>query len=93
MQCSVQCRQTWKKRYNLKTKGCVKLFWISGKMQAKCSGVLVKACVILQLFHIVPCGKLHRIGGAPPETFPNVKYDAPEEVGGNRKCFGSPIKK
>ena len=28
--------------------------------------------------HIVPCGKFHRIGGAPPETFPNVKYDAPE---------------
>ena len=22
----------------------------------------------------------HRIGGAPPETFPNVKYYAPEEV-------------
>ena len=32
--------------------------------------------------HIVPCGKFHRIGGAPPppETFPNVQYDAPEEV-------------
>ena len=43
--------------------------------------------------HIVPCGKFHRIGGAPPETFPNVKYDAPEEVGGDRKCFDSPIKK
>ena len=26
-------------------------------------------------------------------TFPNVKYDAPEEVGGNRKCFDSPIRK
>ena len=35
----------------------------------------------------------HRIGGAPPQTFPNVKYDAPEEVGGNRKYFDSPIKK
>ena len=43
--------------------------------------------------HIVPCGKFHRIGGAPPETFPNVKYDAPEEVGGDRKCFDSPIRK
>ena len=43
--------------------------------------------------HIVPCGKFQRIGGAPPETFPNVKYDAPEEVGGDRKCFDSPIKK
>ena len=43
--------------------------------------------------HIVPFGKFHRIGGAPPETFPNVKYDAPEEVGGNRKCFDSPIRK
>ena len=43
--------------------------------------------------HIVSFGKFHRIGGAPPETFPNVKYDAPEEVGGNRKCFDSPIRK
>ena len=43
--------------------------------------------------HIVPCGKFHRIGGAPLETFPNVKYDAPEEVGGNGKCFDSPIRK
>ena len=31
-------------------------------------------------------------GGAPPETFPNVKYDAPEEVGGDIKCFDSPIR-
>ena len=43
--------------------------------------------------HIVPFGKFHRIGGAPHETFPNVKYDAPEEVGGDRKCFDSPIRK
>ena len=43
--------------------------------------------------HIVPFGKFHRIGGAPPETFPNVKYDAPEEVGGDRQCFDSPIRK
>ena len=43
--------------------------------------------------HIVPFEKFHRIGGAPPETFPNVKYDAPEEVGGDRKCFDSPISK
>ena len=49
--------------------------------------------------HIVQFGKFHRIGGAPPaggappETFPNVKYDAPEEVGGDRKCFDSPIRK
>ena len=44
-------------------------------------------------YHIVPCGKFHRIGGAPPTTFPNVKYDVPKEVGGNRKCFVSPIRK
>ena len=44
-------------------------------------------------FHIVPCGKFHRIGGAPPETFPSEKYDAPEEVGSNRKSFDSPIRK
>ena len=45
------------------------------------------------LSHIVPFGKFHRIRGAPPKTFPNVKYDVPEEVGGNRKCFDSPIRK
>ena len=39
------------------------------------------------------CGKFHRIGGAPPETFPSENYDAPEEVGGDRKCFDSPIRK
>ena len=33
------------------------------------------------------------MGGAPPETFPDVKYDAPEEVGGDQKCFDSPIGK
>ena len=43
--------------------------------------------------HIVSFGKFHKIGGAPPETFPNVKYYAPEEVGGDRKCFDSPINK
>ena len=41
--------------------------------------------------HIVPFGKFHKIGGAPSETFPYVKYDASEEVGGDRKCFDSPI--
>ena len=48
---------------------------------------------LLMTYHIVPFGKFHRIGGAPPETFPNFKYDVPEEVGGDRKCFDSPIKK
>ena len=43
--------------------------------------------------HIVPFGKFHRIRGAPLETFPNVKYDATEEVGGDRKCFDSPSRK
>ena len=43
--------------------------------------------------NIVPFGKFYRIGGAPPKTFPNVKYDAPEEVGGNIKCFDSLISK
>ena len=43
--------------------------------------------------HRVPNVKFHRIGGAPPETFPNVKYDAPEEVGGDRKWFDSSIRK
>ena len=43
--------------------------------------------------HIVPFRKFHRIGGALPDIFPNVKYDAPEEVGGDRKCLDSPISK
>ena len=43
--------------------------------------------------HIVPVGKFHRIGDAPSETFPNVKYDAPDEVGGDRKCFDIPNSK
>ena len=47
----------------------------------------------LQNTHLVPFGKLLRIGGAPLQTFPNVKYGAPEEVGGDRKCFDSPISK
>ena len=32
--------------------------------------------------HIVPFEEFHRIGGAQLETFHNLKYDAPEEVGG-----------
>ena len=48
---------------------------------------------VWRIYHIVSCGKFHRIGGAPLETFPNVKYDAPEEVGGDRKCLDSPIRK
>jgi hypothetical protein len=47
----------------------------------------------ITILHIVPCGKFHRIGGAPPETFSSEKYDAPEEVGGDRKSFDSPIRK
>ena len=43
--------------------------------------------------HIVPFGKFHGIGGAPPETFLKVKYDASEDVGGDRKCFDRPIRK
>ena len=42
--------------------------------------------------HIVPFGNFHSIGGAPPETFPNVKYDAPEEMGGNKLFFDSPVR-
>ena len=48
---------------------------------------------VSKAFHIVPFGKFHRIGGAPPEAFPNVEYEAPEEMRGNRKCFESPIRK
>ena len=58
-----------------------------------CISVCLCVCVAVSLCHIVPFGKFHRIGGAPPETFPNVKYDAPEEMGGDRKCFDSPIGK
>ena len=42
-------------------------------------------CPLRSRGHIVPFGKFHRIGGAPPETLPNVKYDAAQEVGGDRK--------
>ena len=49
--------------------------------------------ICLYAKHIVPCGKFHIIGGAPPETFPSENYDAPEEVGGERKCFDSPIRR
>ena len=48
---------------------------------------------LIKPIHIVPFGKFHRIAGAPPETLPNVKYDGPEEVGGNRKCFENSIRK
>ena len=37
--------------------------------------------------HIAPFRKFHRIGGSPPKTSPNVKYDAPAEVGGNRNVW------
>ena len=47
----------------------------------------------LKLSHIVSFEEFHRIGGTPPETFPNVRYDAPEERGCNRKCVESPIRK
>ena len=40
-----------------------------------------------------PIGKFHRTEGAPPETCPNVKYDAPEEVAGDTKGSDSPIRK
>ena len=53
----------------------------------------LKLELTLRVPHIVPCGKFHKIGGAPPETSPSEKYDAPEEVGGDRKCFDSPIRK
>ena len=36
--------------------------------------------LILGHIHIVPFGKFHRIRGAQSKTFPNVKYDAPEEA-------------
>ena len=36
---------------------------------------------------MLPFGKFNRMGGAPPNTFPNVKYDTPEEVGGDRNVL------
>ena len=35
----------------------------------------------------------HRNSGAPPQTLPNAKYDAPREVCGDRKWFYDPLKK
>ena len=66
-------------------------FWSNQLHLRKLNGVL--AWRLLTRPHIVPFGKFHRIRGAPPETFPNFKYDAPEELGGNRKSFDSPIRK
>ena len=60
----------------LKTKLIIPVFALDRQSLKMC-----RPCV-----HIVPFGKFHRIGGAPTETHPNVKYDAPEEVGGDRKC-------
>ena len=56
------------------------------------AGRLIGALVQCAMQHIVPFGKFHRMGGATPKTFPNIKYDAPKEVGGNRKCLDSPIR-
>ena len=61
-------------------------------MQEKHQNILLEIEWSL-LGHIVSFEKFHKIGGAPPETFPNVKYDAPEEVSGNRKGFNSFIRK
>ena len=52
--------------------------------------VLLPVKAVLLTDHIVPFGKFLRIGGAPPDTFPN---DASEGVGVDRKCFDSPIRK
>ena len=49
--------------------------------------------MVLVLLPESQLAKLHRIGGASPETYCNVNYDAPEAVGGDRKCFDSPIRK
>ena len=42
---------------------------------------------VTECWHIVSFKNFHKIVGAQPETFPNVKYEDPEEVGGDRKCF------
>ncbi len=78
---------TFKQRYNISYKPHFKAsaLWADAFYKSKCPSV----CGL----HIVPCGKFHRIGGAPPETFPSEKYLAPEEVSSNRKSFDSPISK
>ena len=43
--------------------------------------------------HIVSSKKFLRISSSPHQTLPNDNYDAPEEVGGDRKYFDSPIRK
>ena len=37
--------------------------------------------------------KNHRNSGVPPQTLPNVKYDAPREVGDDRNWLYRPLKK
>ena len=51
--------------------------------------------VVLTLLwgHMVSYKMFHIISGAPPQTLPNVKYDAPREVCANRKSFDRPLKK
>ena len=41
--------------------------------------------------HMVP--QFHKIGVTLPETFPNFKFDAPENVSGNRDSLDTPIEK
>ena len=41
----------------------------------------------------MPFRYFHRVGGAPPETVSNFNDDAPEDVCGNSKWFGSSLQK
>ena len=43
--------------------------------------------------HIVSSKAFQRISSSPHLTLPNVNYDAPEEVCGERKLFDRPLKK
>ena len=37
--------------------------------------------------HIVPFGKFDGIGGAPHDTFPNLRYDTPEQMSGDKNVL------
>ena len=58
------------------------IYWVNASKRGGMKGVFQglagrSAHGLIKMFH--------RNSGAPPETLPNIKYDAPREVCGDRK--------
>ena len=49
--------------------------------------------LVLRAKQIAQFPKKKKLCGAPPETLPNVKYDAPKDVYGDRKLFNRLLNK